>query len=220
MSTAAIVVLVVVLLAVLFAAGWFLGGRARSRRLRNRFGPEYERSLESADNRRAAERELTEREKRHAQLSLKPLSVAARARYTEQWARLQERFVDDPSGTVGDASELVHAVMRDRGYPSDGFDQQAADLSVEHGSVVGNYRDAHRVHGQGDAQTEDLRNALVHYRTVFRSLVGPIETVAPVDVPAARENADHPVDQHSVDVDQHSVDQHGVDHNGARVQPN
>ncbi|HYQ64584.1 hypothetical protein [Actinophytocola sp.] len=218
MSTAAIVVLVVVLLAVLFAAGWFLGGRARSRRLRNRFGPEYERSLESADNRRAAERELTEREKRHAQLSLKPLSVAARARYTEQWARLQERFVDDPAGTVGDASELVHAVMRDRGYPTDGFDQQAADLSVEHGSVVGNYRDAHRVHGRGDAQTEDLRNALVHYRTVFRSLVGPIETVAPVDVPAARENADHPVDQHSVD--QRSVDQRSVDHNGARVQPN
>lgn len=204
MSTAAIVILVVVLLAVLFAAGWFLGGRARSRRLRNRFGPEYDRSLESADNRKAAERELTAREKRYQQLDLRPLSVAARARYTEQWARLQEQFVDNPAQSVTDADELVHAVMRDRGYPTDDFEQQAADLSVEHGEVVGHYRDAHRVRGQADAGTEDLRNAFMHYRTIFRALVGPVETVAPVDVPAARQNADHSAD-------------HSVDHHDARM---
>jgi hypothetical protein len=228
MSTAAIVILVVVLLAVLFAAGWFFGGYARSRRLRNRFGPEYDRSLESADSRRAAERELTAREKRYAQLNLRPLSVAARARYTEQWARIQEQFVDDPAASVGGADELVHAVMRERGYPTDDFEQQAADLSVEHGAAVGHYRDAHQIRGRSDAGTEDLRNALMHYRTMFRSLVGPIETDAPVEVPAARQNADHDID-HAADgevgenvdhnVDHHNVDQsvdHNVDHNGVR----
>lgn len=192
MSTAAIVIIVVVLLAVLFAAGWFLGGLARSRRLRNRFGPEYDRSLETAENRRAAERELTAREKRYAELELRPLSVASRARYTEQWARVQEEFVDEPASAVADADELVSSVMRERGYPTDGFEQQAADLSVEHGSVIDHYRDAHRVRERGDAQTEDLRQAFVHYRTIFQALVGPVETAEPqdADVPAARENVD------------------------------
>jgi hypothetical protein len=210
MSTVAIVILVVVLLAVLFAAGWYFGGMARSRRLRNRFGPEYDRSLESAENRRVAERELTAREKRHSQLDLRPLSVAARARYIEEWARLQERFVDDPAETVTGADELVHTVMRERGYPTEGFDQQVADLSVEHGDVVGHYRDAHQVRGRGDADTEQLRGALVHYRRIFRSLVGPVETAetpesreheaAPDhDVPAAREHTEHTADDATVD---------------------
>jgi len=204
MSTVAIVILVVVLLAALFAAGWYFGGMARSRRLRNRFGPEYDRSLESAENRRVAERELTAREKRHAELNLRPLSVAARARYIEEWARLQERFVDDPADTVASADELVHSVMRDRGYPTEGFDQQAADLSVEHGDIVGHYRDAHHVRGRGDADTEDLRGALVHYRRIFRALVGPIETTeAPAtrehEVPVAREHTEHTPDDTTVD---------------------
>jgi hypothetical protein len=192
MSTAAIVILVVVLLAVLFAAGWFLGGLARSRRLRNRFGPEYDRSLETAENRRAAERELTAREKRYAQLNLRPLSVAARARYLEQWSVIQERFVDEPADTLAEADELVHSVMRDRGYPTEGYEQQAADLSVEHGAVIDHYRDAHRIHGQADADTEEMRKALVHYRTIFRSLVGSVETAKPhaAEVPQARTNAD------------------------------
>ena len=213
MSTVAIVILVVVLLAVLFAAGWYFGGMARSRRLRNRFGPEYERSLESAENRRVAERELTEREKRHAQLNLRPLSVSARARYTEEWTRLQERFVDDPVETVAGADDLVHSVMRERGYPTDGFDQQAADLSVEHGEVVGHYRDAHRIRGHAGADTEQLRGALVHYREMFRALVGPVETAeAPAareqherreprehGVPVAREHTEHTTDDTTVD---------------------
>lgn len=192
MSTAAIVILVVVLLAVLFAAGWFLGGLARSRRLRNRFGPEYDRSLETAESRRAAERELSAREKRYAELDLRPLSVAARARYIETWARIQERFVDRPADSLADADELVHSVMRDRGYPTDGFEQQAADLSVEHGSVIDHYRDAHRIRGRADADTEEQRQAFVHYRTIFHSLVGSVETAEPraADVPQARQNAD------------------------------
>lgn len=187
MSTAAIVVLVVVLLAVLFAAGWFLGGQARSRRLRNRFGPEYDRHLENAENRRVAERELAEREKRHAKLSLRPLSDTARVRYTEQWTRVQEHFVDAPVEAVAAAEDLVHTVMRERGYPMDGFEQQAADLSVEHADVVDGYRAAHEIRGR-QANTEELRAALVHYRAVFRELVGHGETV-----PAQRDG--HAVDR-------------------------
>lgn len=193
MSTAAIVILVVVLLAVLFAAGWFFGGQARSRRLRNRFGPEYDRHLESAENRRVAERELTEREKRHAKLSLRPLSDTARAQYTEQWTRVQERFVDAPVEAVDAAGELVHAVMRDRGYPMDDFEQQAADLSVEHADAVSGYRTAHDIRGRNtEAGTEELRTALVHYRTIFRELVGHHEA----DVPAQRAHeVDHNQDR-------------------------
>ena len=173
MSTAAIVILVVVLVAVLFAAGWFLGGQARSRRLRNRFGPEYDRHLENADNRRAAERELTDREKRHASLKLRPLSDTARVHYTEQWAQVQERFVDSPRDAVAAADDLVHTVMRERGYPMDGFEQQAADLSVEHAGIVDGYRAAHAIRGRHDeADTEELRTALVHYRAMFRDLAG------------------------------------------------
>ena len=190
MSTAAIVILVVVLVAVLFAAGWFFGGQARSRRLRNRFGPEYDRHLENAENRRVAERELAEREKRHASLSLRPLSDTARVHYTEQWTRVQEHFVDAPREAVAGAEELVHAVMRDRGYPMDGFEQQAADLSVEHADVVDGYRSAHEIRGRRDqADTEELRTALVHYRTMFRELVGHSD-----NVPAQRDG--HAVDRH------------------------
>ena len=188
MSTAAIVVLVVVLLAVLFAAGWFLGGQARSRRLRNRFGPEYDRHLENTQNRRVAERELAEREKRHAKLSLRPLSDTARVRYTEQWTRVQEHFVDEPVEAVAAAEDLVHTVMRDRGYPMDGFEQQAADLSVEHADVVDGYRAAHEIRGRA-ANTEELRTALVHYRELFRELIGHSD-----DVPAQRDG--HTADRH------------------------
>jgi len=208
MSTAGTVILIVVLLVVLIAAGWFLGELMRRRRLRNRFGPEYDRSVDAAESRRAAERELTAREKRYAQLKLRPLSDSARAGYTEQWARVQERFVDDPGDTVLDADELVHAVMRDRGYPTDGFEQQAADLSVEHGAVINHYRDGYHIrtrHDRAEATTEDLRQALVHYRKIFQSLVGDGKAEAPqveprqAGVPEAREAADdHQVDRSRV----------------------
>jgi hypothetical protein len=203
MSTAATVILIVVLLVVLFAAGWFVGEMVRSRRLRNRFGPEYDRSVGAADSRRAGERELAAREKRYAQLELRPLSDTARTAYTEQWVRVQERFVDEPGDSVLEADELIHAVMRDRGYPTDGFEQQAADLSVEHGSVIDHYRDGYHIrtrHDRAEATTEDLRQALVHYRTMFQSLVGeggtaPDAEPRQTEVPAAREA----VDDHQVD---------------------
>jgi hypothetical protein len=197
MSTAAIVILVVVLLAVLFAAGWFFGGQARSRRLRNRFGPEYDRRLETAENRRVAERELAEREKRHAKLSLRPLADTARVQYTEQWTRIQERFVDEPREAVAGAEDLVHTVMRERGYPMEGFEQQAADLSVEHAGVVDGYRTAHEIRGRdGQSDTEELRTALVHYREIFQRLVGHADDAVPAQ--RARE-----VDQHTEDREAH-----------------
>lgn len=192
MSTAGIVILVIVLLVVLFAAGWYFGGQARSRRLRGKFGPEYDRRLAEAENRRVAERELAEREKRHAQLDLRPLSDEAKARHTARWTEVQERFVDEPREAVVEADELVHAVMRERGYPMEGFDQQAADLSVEHATAVSNYRDGHEIRARHDqAGTEDLRVALVHYRTVFQDLVGTKSgRTTEADVPAAREPVD------------------------------
>lgn len=209
MSTAGIVVLVIVLLVVLFAAGWFFGGQARSRRLRNRFGPEYDRRVEEADNRRLAERELAAREKRHARLTLKPLSDGARSRYTARWTEVQERFVDEPGDAVAEADELVHAVMRERGYPMEGFEQQAADLSVEHAGAVSGYRDAYAIRARhaddgAERNTEDLRVALVHYRTVFRELVGTTSAHAEDHaVPAARPPADQDrVDPTQVDQNQ------------------
>ncbi len=202
MSTAGIVILVIVLLVVLFAAGWYFGGQARSRRLRNRFGPEYDRRVAEADNRRVAERELAEREKRHAKLTLKPLSDEARTRHTARWNQLQERFVDEPREALVEADELVHAVMRERGYPMEGFEQQAADLSVEHAAAVPHYRDAHEIRGRHDAaSTEDLRVALVHYRTIFRDLAGlPVEDA---DVPTARGPVDGQARQHGDGHDGH-----------------
>lgn len=198
MSTAGIVILVIVVLAVLLAAGWYFSGAARSRKLRNRFGPEYDRHVEAAENRRVAERELAEREKRHAQLTLKPLSAEAKARHTARWTEIQERFVDEPREALVEADELVHGVMRERGYPTEGFDQQAADLSVEHAKVVSHYRDGHEIRARHDeASTEELRRALVHYRAIFNELVGEkSDHRAEADVSATREPVDAQADGH------------------------
>lgn len=225
MSTAAIVILVIVLLAVLFAAGWFLGGMARSRRLRNRFGPEYDRSVGSAENRRDAERELTAREKRYASLNLRPLSGPDRTRYLEQWTEVQERFVDAPGDAVLDADELVHSVMRDRGYPTDGFEQQAADLSVEHGKVINHYREGYHIrvrHERAEATTEDLRQALVHYRTIFRELVGQGEQSRIAELPPTRAIADGKADDRTGDKVDGKVDRTTAERqvDGARVTSN
>ncbi|MCT2583427.1 hypothetical protein [Actinophytocola gossypii] len=175
MSTGATIVLIVVVVAVVLAAGWFVAERMRSRNLRSRFGPEYDRRVAETDDRRAAERELAERRKRHAALDLRPLSEASRTRYAEQWTMVQERFVDQPREAVVEADALVVAVLRERGYPTDGFDQQAADLSVEHAAAVEHYRGGHDIRlrlERSEVSTEELRRALVHYREVFGSVAG------------------------------------------------
>jgi hypothetical protein len=153
---------------------WSMMRRRRSAALHDRFGPEYERTVEETDSRREAERELKEREERRDELDIRPLSPGARDRYSRSWEHLQARFVDDPAGAVSEADELIQDVMRERGYPVEDFDRRAADLSVDHPELVENYRAAHgiaRKHIHGDADTEELRQAVVHYRSLFDELL-------------------------------------------------
>jgi len=175
MSTGAVIVLIIVVVLVVAAAAWLVMEQSRRRRLRQRFGPEYDRRVKETNDRRVVERELTEREKRHAKFDLRPLSDAQRAAYAQQWTVIQEQFVDQPGEAVVAAAQLVESVMRDRGYPTDRFEQQAADLSVEHASVVDFYRGGHDIrtrHEQAGVSTEELRRALKHYRAVFASVAG------------------------------------------------
>jgi len=152
-----------------------LGRRRRSERLQRGFGPEYGRELERKGDRHEAEAELIEREKRREALDIQPLSPDAHERYTDLWRAAQRRFVDEPAGAVSEAERAVVEVMRERGYPIDDFDQRAADLSVDHPVVVENYRSAHAISTRavaGEASTEDLRQAMVHYRALFEELLG------------------------------------------------
>jgi hypothetical protein len=148
--------------------------RQRTRRLQAQFGPEYERTLTRSGDRRAGESELAEREQRRRQLDVVELEPAARVRYLEAWRMTQGKFVDDPVAATREADELVSSVMRDRGYPVDEFEQRAADISVDHPQVAENYRAAHAVslaNERGLAGTDDLRQAFVHYRSLFAELL-------------------------------------------------
>ena len=153
----------------------------RTRTLQGRFGPEYDRTLERADDRREAEADLAARAKRRDELDIRPLPSASRDRYLEEWQRVQARFVDDPRGAVQEADTLIQSVMRERGYPVDDFDQRAADISVDHPHVVENYRDGNRLASGG---TEQQRQAMVHYRALFDELVEDT-----VDRPLTRDDA-------------------------------
>jgi Asp-tRNA(Asn)/Glu-tRNA(Gln) amidotransferase A subunit family amidase len=146
----------------------------RSKTLRERFGPEYDRTLETGESKRDAEAELAARAERRDKLEIRPLPTAARDRYLGEWQSVQARFVDDPEGAVRDADMLIQSVMRDRGYPMDDFEQRAADVSVDHPQVVKNYRQGHklaRASALGEGTTEDLRQAMQHYRSLFDELV-------------------------------------------------
>jgi len=145
----------------------------RSKRLRERFGPEYQRAVSEAGSLRG-EAKLETIEKRVRSYDIRPLDAASRQRYAGRWTAVQSRFVDDPNGTVGEADRLLGEVMEARGYPVADFEQQAADLSVNHARVVAHYRAGHGIaveHAQGRASTEDLRQALIHYRELFAELV-------------------------------------------------
>jgi FtsZ-interacting cell division protein ZipA len=174
---------------IVLVALWSATRARRTRSLRNRFGPEYDRTVEQAGDRREAEQELREREKRHEELDLRPLEPEARDRYLEEWEATQGRFVDDPTGAVKDADTLVQRVMRERGYPVDDFEQRAADISVEHPDLVEKYRTAHgiaRSSQRGEASTEDLRHSVRHYRALFVELLEAdddqsVEAAGPTD---------------------------------------
>lgn len=142
--------------------------------LRGRFGPEYDRAVQQHGSERKAEAKLADRETRVEMLKIRDLDLTERDRYLAQWKAVQSRFVDYPKGAVTEADELVCSLMQTRGYPVTEFDQRAADISVDHPLVVENYRSAHAVAlrlGRGEASTEDLRTAMIHYRSLFDELV-------------------------------------------------
>jgi hypothetical protein len=171
-STLITVLVILIVVAALAVVGYVV---YRRRALRERFGPEYDRVVESADDRRAAERELRERERRHAELELRPLDPASRERYQASWEEIQVRFVDAPGQAVGEADELVTRLIAERGYPTGDYDDQLAHLSVEHARTLDHYRKAHEINevaSRGEATTEQLRQALVHYRALFADLLG------------------------------------------------
>jgi hypothetical protein len=149
--------------------------RYRTERLRSRFGPEYVRAVEDAGGQRQAESALQARAERVRKYDLRPLSADDQARFSADWRRVQAKFVDDPAGAAKNADDLLGEVMSARGYPQADIDQRLEDLSVDHGDAVQNYRLARETvakHARGDAGTEDLRQAMIHYRTLFEDLLG------------------------------------------------
>jgi hypothetical protein len=166
---------------------WQGMNKRRTRELQGRFGPEYDRTVESAESKREAEAELKARAERRDELEIQPLTSAARERYLAEWQRVQARFVDDPEGAVRDADMTIQSVMAERGYPMDDFEQRAADVSVDHPQVVENYRRGHRLaraSALGDGTTEELRQAMQHYRLLFDELVD-----VTADAPLERDSA-------------------------------
>lgn len=175
----AVVVAVIIGVAIILAAAvvWF-ALQNRSERLRRRFGPEYSRTVSETGNRWRAESALHDREKRVASLHVRALRAEDRSRFEESWRSIQAQFIDDPNGTLVEADRLIRSVLAAEGYPVADFEQRAADISVDHPTVVENYRGGHQIalkHAEGRASTEDLRQAMIHYRILFEDLLGQRE---------------------------------------------
>jgi len=165
-------IIIVVAIVVAIAIVWAVVRKQRTTALRKRFGPEYERAVREHGPR--GESVLLQREKRVDKLQLRELAVDEREHFITEWRTVQSHFVDDPKGTVSDADALVTRLMQARGYPMSDFEQRAADISVDHPRVVDNYRAAHEIalrHSRGEATTEDMRNALIYYRSLFDELL-------------------------------------------------
>jgi hypothetical protein len=207
MSTTIILLIVVIVALLAVIAGLGAAMASRRKKLQERFGPEYDRLVEQSQSRRLAEAEMTERERRVKKLELRDLSESARQQYLAQWAGVQERFVDDPAAAIADGQRLVEAVMRDRGYPVAEYNQTIADLSVEHAQQLDHVRQAHEISEKaaaGQASTEELRVAMLHYRELFGELLaGPTTdsaatagttTVAAVDAAAVDADAEADAD--------------------------
>ena len=175
-----ILLIVIAALVVIAVISFFMAKKHRSQQLRERFGPEYDRVVKKEGEVRRAEGVLEIRAQRRKMFELHPLSPAMRSEFSERWRTVQSQFVDDPKGAVARADQLVNEVMESRGYPMADFDQRAADVSVDHPVVVENYRAAHDIalrHSRGQSSTEDLRKAMVHYRSLFDEL---LETSLPL----------------------------------------
>ncbi|ALK97845.1 hypothetical protein AB595_16270 [Massilia sp. WF1] len=170
-STMLAVVVVLVLVAL---AAWYFIQKRQSERLQQRFGPEYGRTVDELGSRTKAEAELKAREDRVGKLTIVPLAPSEASRFSQAWANVQASFVDNPKGVVAMADQLVRELMAKRGYPVADFEHRAADISVDHPAVVENYRAAQVIaarDARGEATTEDLRNAVVHYRVLFNELL-------------------------------------------------
>jgi hypothetical protein len=188
MSAGTIAAIVVVVVLVLLAFGAITA--VRRRKLRQRFGPEYDRVAGEKQSQRKADAELAGRERRVRSLDIHPLPEAARASFAAEWATIQERFVDQPQQAVTQAALLVVSVMKERGYPTEDQDQIEADLSVEHTNMLDHYRAAHKISldtESGAASTEDLRLGMLHYRALFADLLG--EPADPESQPAGQPQA-------------------------------
>jgi LPXTG-motif cell wall-anchored protein len=163
-----------VVLAFIALAAWFFYKKKQSYRLQERFGPEYGRTVDELGSRTKAESELKAREKRVEHLDILPLTPSEAARFSQAWNALQGRFVDNPKGVVVQADQLVRELMLKRGYPMGDFERRAADISVDHPAVVDHYRAAQAIavrDKRGEADTEELRKAVVHYRALFDELL-------------------------------------------------
>jgi hypothetical protein len=173
MDTSTAIILAIVVILIGGAVAWIMMQR-RTGELRKRFGPEYDRVISERGDARQAESELAARQKRVDRLDIHPIELAERERFTEAWRATQARFVDAPAEAIKDADRLVAEVMQARGYPVGDFEQRAADVSVDHPIVVENYRAARAIalaNERGETGTEDLRQAIVHYRALFEDLL-------------------------------------------------
>ena len=168
-----LIVAIAAVVVVVLIIGWAVSRKQRTMKLRSRFGTEYDRAVRESGPQRA-EATLLEREKRVKEFPIRELKADERERFVTEWRIVQSRFVDDPQAAVAEADLLVDRLMQARGYPTTDFEQRAADISVTHPQVVDNYRAAHQIavrHREGQATTEDLRNAIIYYRSLFDDLL-------------------------------------------------
>jgi hypothetical protein len=182
-----LIVLAIIVVAAIVAGAWYA---ARSRALRKQFGPEYDRLVTQESGRFAAERELRDRQRRHSALELHELTAEERERFTAEWEAVQVEFVDSPTEAALKAEDLITRLVSARGYPTDDYDEQLAQLSVEHSAALAEYRDAHDISERGansEASTEQLRQAMVRYRTMIAELLG--------EQPVTQHGVDHAVTQ-------------------------
>lgn len=188
MTPLAIGLIIALIVVVLVFVAYVVWQQLRTRHLRSRFGPEYSRTVVESGSRAKAESRLAAREQRVQKFHIQPLTREQKTRYLASWQNIQAEFVDDPRQAVKRADSLLGDVMAARGYPVSDFEQRSADLSVDHPEVVQHYRAGHAIalrHEQGEAGTEDLRQAMIHYRTLFDELVTETETApAPARTPA------------------------------------
>jgi hypothetical protein len=174
MDTWVWIVIAAVVVIVVLGIVWSALRAKRTSALQDTFGNEYDRTVDQTGGRRAAEKELRERQKQHDELDIRPLSPESRDRYLRRWQSTQARFVDDPRGAVAEADTLVQEVMQERGYPTKDFERRVADISVDHPDLVEKYRTAHGIEQsaeRGEASTEDMRHSVRQYRALFAELL-------------------------------------------------